>query len=91
LTQLYRCKKKAEQSTSGQTSWKETTGTAKCTWQDYIKVGLERMRSGLKWLWTGYKSKLLKHDNPSAFLQRQVSDQLNNYQLLYKALYHETV
>jgi len=49
------------------------------------------MRSGLKWLWTGSNSRLLKHDNPFAFLQRQISDHFNNYQLLYKALYHGIV
>lgn len=81
-------KKNGEQNTSGKTSWKETIGTARCTWQDHIKVGLGRMISGLKWLWTGSNSRLLKHDNPFAFLQRQVSDQFNNYQLLCKALYH---
>ena len=60
-------------------------------WQDCIKVGLERMRSGLKWLWTGSNNRLLKHDNPFAFLQRQVADQFNNYQLFYKALNHGIV
>lgn len=86
LTQLQLKKKK-----SGKTSWKQTIGTARCMWQDRIKVGLERIRSGLKWLWTGSNSKLFKHDNPSDFLQRQISDKFNNYQLLHTALYHGTV